>query len=300
MTNPHPGIPEFDYIKPETLAEASQFLFEHVGEARPLMGGTDIFVRMRDGVWKDMYLVDVKGLDGTNEITFDPTNGLTIGAAVNMNRVSVSLDVQKHYPVLVEAVESVASYQLRTRATIVGNICNASPAGDSIGACLLLDGELDVHGLTGTRQVPLKDFFTGPGETVLIAGDIVTSIHFPIPPRGMAGKYIKLGRNIASDLSIVGVTVVGYPDRDIPSGYRMKLALASVAPVPLVVKNLQVFLSENSITEETLRHASRIAMEACTPIDDVRASAHYRKMMVRNLSYKALKEVWEEIKDFGG
>jgi carbon-monoxide dehydrogenase medium subunit len=217
-----------------------------------------------------------------------------------MNRVSAFPEVSRTYPVLKEAVDSVASYQLRTRATIVGNICNASPAGDSIGACLLLDGVLDVHGLDGTRLVPLKDFFTGPGETVLIAGDIVTSIHFPIPPGGMAGKYIKLGRNIASDLSIVGVTIVGYSDHDAPSGYCMKLALASVAPVPLVVKNVQVFLSENSISEEALRHASRLAMEACTPIDDVRASARYRKMMVRNLSYKALKEVWEEIKGSGG
>jgi carbon-monoxide dehydrogenase medium subunit len=275
-------------------------LYEHAGEARPLLGGTDIFVRMRDGHWKDKYLVDVKGLDGTDEITFDPSTGLTIGAAVNMNRVCVLPEVRKTYPVLKEAVDSVASYQLRTRATIVGNICNASPAGDTIGACLLLNGVLSVHGMNGPRQEPLKTFFTGPGETILRAGDIVTSIRLPVPPPGSAGTYIKLGRNMKSDLSIVGVTAIGYPDVETISGFRFKLALASVAPVPLVPEDVQVYLAEQPINEEALRQAAQIVMDACTPIDDVRSSAHYRKMMVRNLSYKALKAVWDEIKGSGG
>lgn len=300
MINPHPGLPEFDYLKPGSLPEASQLLYEHAGEARPLLGGTDIFVRMRDGHWRDKYLVDVKGLDGTDEITFDPSTGLTIGAAVNMNRVSLLPEVQKIYPVLKEAVDSVASYQLRTRATIVGNICNASPAGDTIGACLLLDGMLSVHGINGMRQEPLKTFFTGPGETILSAGDIVTSIRFPVPPPGSAGTYIKLGRNMESDLAIIGVTAFGYPDAETISGFRLKLALASVAPVPLVLKDVQVYLAERPIDEESLHQAAQIAMDACTPIDDVRSSARYRKMMVRNLSYKALKAVWGEIKGSGG
>jgi CO/xanthine dehydrogenase FAD-binding subunit len=133
----HPTLPEFDYVKPTTLVEASQLLVDHAGEARPLTGGTDIFVRMRDGVWEDKYLVDVKALEGLDGITFDPTAGLTIGAACNMNRVSADPQVSEQYSVLAEAIESVASYQLRSRATIVGNICNASPAGDTIKAWLV-------------------------------------------------------------------------------------------------------------------------------------------------------------------
>ena len=128
----HPALPEFDYIRPGSLAEASQFLAGHPGEARPFLGGTDVFVRMRDGFLSPKYLVDVKNLDGTKELRFDPKSGLTIGAAVNMNQVAASPDVQAHYPLLVQACNSVASYQLRTRATIVGNICNASPAGDGV------------------------------------------------------------------------------------------------------------------------------------------------------------------------
>jgi len=299
MINAHPGLPKFDYIKPESFIQASEFLAIHPGEARPLLGGTDIFVRMRDGIWNDRYLVDVKGLDGMGEISFDPEMGLSIGAGVNMNQVIASPLVQEHYPVLAEAAASVASYPLRNRATIAGNICNASPAGDTIGACMLLDGLLNVHGLEGTRQESLRTFFIGPGQTKLEPGDIVTAIHFSPSPMGLVGRYIKLGRNVASDLSIVGVTAVGYPDRDNVSGWRFKLALASVAPVPLVVEEVEMILASKDIDETVLAEAAQIAMETCTPISDVRASARYRKHMVRNLSFKALKEVWNQLRQQG-
>ena len=145
INNTHPTLPEFDYIKLDTLVETSQFLAQHADKACPFLGGTDVFLRMRDGFLKPKFLVDVKHLDGTNDLQFDPEMDLTIGAAVNMNRIIASPEVQEHYPVLVEACRSVASYQLRTRATVVGNICNASPAGDTIGACLVLDGILHIH-----------------------------------------------------------------------------------------------------------------------------------------------------------
>lgn len=294
MITAHPGLPEFDYLKPNSLLEAIQFLASHADEARPLLGGTDIFVRMRDGFWHDAYLVDIKGLEGMKDISYDPSVGLTIGAAVNMNQVSASPDVREYYPLLMEAVDSVASYQLRTRATIIGNICNASPAGDTIGACMLLGGVLNVSGIEGTRQEPLATFFRGPGETILNPGDIVTAIQFPLPPTGLVGKYLKLGRNQLSDLAIVGVTAIGYPDQSTASGYRFKLALASVAPVPLVVPQAEAILAER-IDQEAITSAAQAAMDACSPIDDVRASARYRKWMVRNLSQSALSKVWHAL-----
>jgi CO/xanthine dehydrogenase FAD-binding subunit len=296
MNNAHPGLPEFDYIKPATLAEASQFLAQHAGESRPFMGGTDIIVRMRDGFWKDKYLVEVKHLDGMTSIQYDPAKGLTIGAATPMNKVAAHPDVKKYYPLLAEAASSVASYQLRNRATIVGNICNASPAGDTTGASMVLDGSLTVHGVGGVRTEPLKTFFLGPGKNVLKPGDIVTAITYPNPPNGWAGKYIKLGRNVLSDLSIVGITVMGYPDTTTRSGYRFRIALASVAPVPFVAAAAEAILSDKVINDVVLDEAAAAAMDGCTPIDDVRSSARYRKLMVRNLTRKALDEVWAKIK----
>ncbi len=291
----HPGLPEFDYIKPKTLAEASQFLAGHPNEARPFLGGTDVFVRMRDGFWKERYIVDVKNLDGTNDIQYDPQMGLTLGAAVNMNRVITSPEVLQHYPLLAEACLTVASYQLRTRATIVGNICNASPAGDTIGACIVLDGKLHVHGLAGMRQEPLSTFFNGPGQTKLKPGDIATAITFPLPPPGYHAMYIKLGRNAMGDLAIVGVTVLGYPDPGVPAGYRFRLALASVAPVPLVPLQAETILTEKPFSKATIADAAQAAMDACTPIDDVRGSARYRKLMVRTLTRKAVHDVYSHL-----
>lgn len=293
MITAHPGLPEFDYIKPASLDEASTFLAQHVGEARAFSGGTDTFVRMRDGVWQDKYLVDVKGLPGMNDLTFDPAKGLTVGAAVNMNRLIASLEVNEHYPVLAEAAHTVASYQLRTRATIAGNICNASPAGDTVGAGLVLDAKVHVHGVDGARVELLRTFFKGPGKTVLKPGDIVTAVEFLIPPKGSQGKYLKLGRNAIGDLAIVGVTAFGYPDGAAASGYRFFVALASVAPTPFMPD--MALLSEKAITPELIDEAADVAMNSVTPIDDVRGSARYRKLMVRNLVRKAVTEVWERL-----
>lgn len=293
--NTHPALPEFEYVQPTSLVEASEFLANHSGDARPFLGGTDVFVRMRDGFLTPKFLVDVKHLNGTNDLRFDPDTGLTIGAAVNMNRVIASPYVQEHYSLLAEACRSVASYQLRTRATIVGNICNASPAGDTIGACLALDGTLHIHGVDGARQESLGSFFLGPGKTTLKTGDIVTAIHFPLPPKKCSGMYIKLGRNQLSDLSIVGVTAFGHPDSGCQSGYRFRLALASVAPVPLVPLEAETYLANHSITPESLQEAAGLSADACSPIDDVRGSARYRKQMVRNMSAKALLEVWKNL-----
>ena len=295
MNTAHPGLPDFDYVKPGSLAEASEFLAEHAGRARPFLGGTDVFVRMRDGFWPSAYLVDVKHLDGTDELSFDPEIGLTVGAGVNMNRVIAYPLVAEYYPLIVEACRSVASHQLRSRATIVGNICNASPAGDTIGACLVLKGTLTVHGVDGFRQEPLETLFAGPGETILKAGDIVTSVILPLPPPGSAGKYIKLGRNAVGDLAIVGVSVFGYPDPQLPSGYCFRIALASVAPVPLLANEAEAILANGPINKTTIAEAAVAAMNACKPIDDVRGSARYRRLMVRNLTRLAVSQVYQKM-----
>jgi carbon-monoxide dehydrogenase medium subunit len=295
MINPHPGLPEFDYVKPATLEEASRFLAQHPGEARPFSGGTDCFVRMRDGFFHPKFMVDIKGLAGVDTLSFDSEAGLTIGAAVSMNRVAALPEAALNYPVLVEAIKTVASYQLRTRATIIGNICNASPAGDTIGAALVYNGVLKVHGVNGFRELPLQDFFRGPGKTLLEPGDVVTTITFPIPPSGEKGKFVKLGRNKVGDLSIIAVTAIGYPDDAAPSGFRFRIALASVAPVPLMAAQAETILSEKRINSETIEEAAQAAMDACKPIDDVRGSARYRKQMVKNLTRQALAEVWSKL-----
>lgn len=289
-------IAEFDYVRPQTHQEAVEFLAAHPETARPFMGGTDLFVRLRDGFYEEtQYAVDLKGLPGMQKISFDPAAGLRLGAAANMNRVAAHPAVQQHYPVLAQAARAVASYQLRNRATVAGNLCNASPASDTAPACLVLDAMVALYSLNGERRLPLNGFFTGPGRTQMQPGEIMTAIEIPPPPAGSAGRYLKLGRNAVGDLAIVGVAVYAYPDGTAAAGYRFRIALASVAPVPLRAASAEAILAQGPLSEDTIDAAANAAMMAATPISDVRGSAEYRRLMVRNLTRRALRELLAQI-----
>jgi CO/xanthine dehydrogenase FAD-binding subunit len=290
-----PGLPSFDYVRAGTPDEAIRLLKEHGATARLLMGGTDLFARMRDGFIQPQVVVDVKHLPGMQDVVYDEQTGLTIGAAVTMNQVTLHSIVQTHYPLLVEAANSVASYQLRNRATMGGNLCNASPAADTAPAVLVLEGSIVLHGPSGAREVPADEFFLGPGETAMQADELMTAIRLPLPPAGSVGRYLKLGRNKVGDLAIVGVAVLGFPDETTPSGYCFRIGLASVAPVPLRAPEAEEVLAANLPDEETLVLAADKAMAAATPINDVRSSAAYRKAMVRALTLRGLREVWERL-----
>jgi CO/xanthine dehydrogenase FAD-binding subunit len=241
-------------------------------------------------------LVDVKGLEGMRNLNFDLQEGLTIGAAVTMNQLVASPQIRAHYPLLAEACRSVASYQLRNRATVAGNICNASPAGDTLGACLVFEAELHIHGVDGLRREPLAAFFLGPGKNNLKPGDIVTAIQLPPPPQGARGEYLKLGRNRLSDLAIVGVTVLGWAEAGHSSGFHFRVALTSVAPIPLLLKNVEDFLTAHPASPDSFNEAACLSADSCSPIDDIRGSARYRKQMVKNLTARALSDIWEELR----
>jgi len=289
-----PGLPSFDYVRASALYEVPRLLEEHGEAARLLMGGTDLFVRMRDGFVSPQILVDVKHLPSMRDVSYDEQTGLTIGAATTMNEVARHPDVQAHYPLLAEAASSVASYQLRNRATLGGNLCNGSPAADTAPATLVLGGRIVLYRPTGEREIPADEFFLGPGATAMQAGELMTAIRFPILPPGSAGKYLKLGRNKAGDLAIAGVAVFGFPDGT-ASGYRFRIGLASVAPVPLRAREAEEVLAASPPGEETFALAAERAMEAASPIDDVRASAAYRKAMVRALTLRGLREIWRQL-----
>ena len=295
MHIPISGLPEFDYVKPDSLVQASRLLAEHGGEARPLMGGTDLFVRMRNRDLRPQILVDLKHLPGMRDVVYDGGAGLTVGAAVTMNRLARHPAVQAHYPLLAEAANSVASYQLRNRATVGGNLCNASPAADTGPAVHVLEGRLILYGPNGEREVAATEFFLGPGQTAMQPGELMTAIRFPVPPPGCSGRYLKLGRNRAGDLAIAGVAVLGFPDPAAPSGYRFRIALASVAPIILRPGEAEAVLAQNPPGDETFALAAEKAMQAATPIDDVRATAAYRRAMVRNLTLRGLRDIWTQL-----
>jgi CO/xanthine dehydrogenase FAD-binding subunit len=298
-----PGLPNFDYVRAGTPAEVIGLLEKHGEAARLLMGGTDLLVRMRDGVICPRIVVDVKHLPGMRDISYDEQTGLTIGAAATMNEVARHPEIQAHYPLLAEAANSVASYQLRNRATLGGNLCNGSPAADTAPATLVLEGRIVLYGLGGEREVPASEFFLGPGETAMEVREFMTAIRFPIPPADAVGRYLKLGRNKAGDLAIAGVAIFGFPDGPVGQvanlsyhlSYHFRIGLASVAPVPLRALEAEEVLAANPPGEDTFALAAEKAMKAARPIDDVRASAAYRRAMVRNLTLRGLREVWAQM-----
>ncbi len=295
MHEPLDRLPPFEYIKPASIQEAIQFLRQHPDEARPFLGGTDCFVRLRDRAWRAQYLVDLKHLPGMQDLRFDPKTGLRMGAAVNMNRLIALPEAQANYPALVAAVRTVGSYQLRTRATVVGNICNASPGGDTLGPCLVYGGVLHIAGVDGERTEELAAFFKGPGKTSLQLGEIVTSLQLPLPPVGGRSVYESLGRNALGDLAIVAVTVLGWPEKKNKSGFAFLIVLSAVAPTPLAANEAQELLAEKALGEKTIGEAARLCEQACKPIDDLRGSARYRKEMVRRLAERALRKVCQEL-----
>jgi CO/xanthine dehydrogenase FAD-binding subunit len=294
-----PVLPSFDYVSPESPQEVTRLLLRSNGDARLFMGGTDVFVRMRDGFIAPKTLIDVKHVPGMREISFGKRKGLTVGAAVDMNSLARHQAVVENYPLLAEALTSVASYQLRTRATMGGNLCNASPAADTAPAALVLEANMVVHGRRGDRIVPIAGFFLGPGKTAMRHGEFLLRIEIPPMPKGAVGRYLKLGRNAHGDLAIAGVAVLGYPDRKAKSGYSFRIALASVAPTPIRAPEAEAVLAGSPLTPDVVEAAAAAAMEAAKPIDDVRGSATYRKAMVKNLTRRALASVLDAIGSAG-
>lgn len=296
MKTASPGLPSFNYVRPATPDEVTDILLKYPGEVRLFMGGTDLLVRMRDGFLKPKMLIDVKHLPGITDIYFDPEAGLSVGAAASMNAIARHPAAAASYPLLVESIQTVASYQLRTRATMGGNLCNASPAADTAPAALVFEARLITWGPDGERSIPAENFFAGPGKSNLNPGEFVTQIDFPPPPAGAVGRYLKLGRNTAGDLAIVGVAVIGYPAQMVPSGYRFRIALASVAPTPIRVPKAETMLAQGPLDESTFEIAAQITRDTAQPISDLRGSADYRRAMVQALTRRALLDVWATLR----
>lgn len=290
-----PGLPDFEYLKAGSPQEVFSLLEEKGPDIKLLMGGTDLFIQMRDRDSGPGTLLDIKGLPGMGEISFDKKNGLTLGAAVTLNQISAQEEIQAHYPVLCQSADTVGNYQLRNRATLGGNICNASPSADMAPALLVYEAEVILASPRGERNLPVGEFWVGPGKTALAGDEYLKAIHFPPPPEGAAGRYIKLGRSKMGDLAVVGVAVLGFPDRDQPSGARFRIGINSTAPTPYRVPSAEQDLAANPVTEDALIKAAEDAMEISAPIEDVRATALYQKKMVRNLTLKGLKEIWARL-----
>ena len=236
---------------------------------------------MRDKIIQPEYLVDIKAIPQLNRITYSEQDGLHIGATVTLNEISDSKVIQRNYPILAEACKTVGSYQVRNRATLVGNICNASPAADTAPPLLVLDAKVNIIGPTGEKTVPINQFFAGVKKNILKKGEIVTSITVPPIKGKWTGVYLKQGRRKEVDLATVGVAVLCVRD-------EVRIALGAVAPVPVRAVKTEEFLKGKTIDEPLLEKAGKSALGEVSPISDIRSSQEYREEIIKVLVRRAI------------
>ena len=284
-------LPEFDYHNPQSLQEALILLDEYKRNARILAGGTDLIVTLRARQENPGHVIDVKQVKELRNLTFEEPGELRIGAAVSLNQL-VHYDVTlKAYAVLAQAAGTIGDYEVRNRGTLVGNICNASPAADSAPALLVLDATVNIASKLGSRKVPIREFFKGVKKTTLASNEMVTSVTVPIPPMGSRGCYMKARRTMGEDLAMVGVAGLVTPDTK--SGRKVRLAYASVAPTPVRVFDAEKIFEKKKPIDQLLDEAIPVIAKSVSPISDVRAGKEYRSNLVRVLTKRLLRSLWE-------
>lgn len=276
----------FDYFAPTSVSEAVQLLRQHEGKAKVLAGGTDLFLRMGRRVVLPEVVVDLKRIAELAHLRYSPQDGLHIGATVTHGEVVDHPAVQQHYGALATAANWVGSPQTRHRGTVVGNLCNASPAADTAPALLSYAAMVTIVGPDGQREVPLEAFFQGPGQTVLGPAEIVTAVRLPAPPERCGWGFARRTRT-AIDIALVSACAVVQRHNGVCGDVR--LSLGAVAPTPLRATRAEAVLTGQRPTAALLAEASRVAAEEARPISDVRCSAAYRKDMVAVLSKRCLE-----------
>lgn len=283
----------FEYFEPTTLEEAVTLLGRYYGQASLLAGGTDLLVEIKEQLRQPDYVINLKKIPGLDQLVYDEPQGLSLGALVTVRRVETSAFVAENYAGLAQAARDLASIQIRCRATVAGNICRASPSADTLPPLMAAGALVKLFGPRGERIVPLEDFFTDPGQTVLGQDEILTHITIPSPPDRTGQVYLKHGRRQAMELATVGVAV-----SLTMAGERCeasRIVLGAVAPTPIRARRAEQLLAGQVVDQAAITAAAKAAQAEARPISDVRGSAEYRREMVEVLTRRALSQAVERV-----
>jgi len=278
----------FDYIKPSNLADAISALKEYEN-AFLFAGGTDLLVGMKNNFLKPRYIIDLKGI--SNIKSFEYQEGWHFGALTTIRDIEVSETLQQKMPFLCQAASCLGSIQIRNRATIGGNLCNASPAADMATMFLAMDSQIKIISIDNEKVVGLDKFFTGPNSTILNRGEVLTEIIVPKDAEQFKGVYIKFGPRKGMDIGIVNIAVL--LDADFESGLcnRIRIALGAVAPTPIRARQAEGLLGGNALGPDSINKAAELASSETDPISDFRASAGYRKELVKTLVVRGINTI---------
>ena len=282
---------EFDFLTPRSVDEAIAFMSDREGEVHILAGGTDLLLGMREGTITPRAVMSLKKLSDFRTIEHSNDSGLRLGAMVTLRQVVRSTQIRERYPSLADAALLMASEQIRSLATVGGNLCNAAPSADMAPPLIALDAMVRLIGPEGERRLPLEEFFLGPGSTALDAGEMLAEIE--VPPTERKTRYMRLAPRAHMDIAVVGVAAGIQLNNSKVRAAR--IVLGAVAPVPLRVHSAEEALIGEALTEAAIEAASTIAAEECSPISDLRGSDWYRRRMVGVLVNRALHSFSETV-----
>ncbi|MDZ7672253.1 MAG: FAD binding domain-containing protein [Halanaerobiales bacterium] len=279
-------INEIEYFKPESLEEIFEILDENNGDTALLAGGTDLFIEMKHKTRKPDYVIDVKGLEELSKLE-ERDDGLFIGGTVTCNQIIESELVNKDYKVLADAALEVAAHQVRNRATVVGNLCTASPGADMFPGLLVLKTNVLVESKDGSREIPLEEFATGVKRNALKENEVVKGLLVQKHASDGRGAYMKKRRTKGPDLSAIGVA--GYLSKE---EEYLAFGLGAVAPTPVYIDVSDIFFGEGSYEEKEEKILEEV-VDNINPIDDVRSTKKYRIKMSQVYARRILSKLWK-------
>lgn len=279
---------DFEYFEPSSIEEAFTLLSQY-GEGKILAGGTDLLVKMKQGLINPPILVSLSKVLSLSYIQ-EEDGFMKIGALATLSQIERNFAVKSHFIALHEAVRSMASPAIRNAGTIGGNLANSSPAADTAPPLLAFGAKVKIESRAGSRIVELSDFFKGPGANVLKAGEILTEIQIPQPESDSGSSFLKMGR-VSADIAKINCAVfISREGRGIKS---CRVVLGSVAPIPLRIYQAEEVAKRREASDSLWKEIAELAAETIRPIDDVRSSAYYRKMVSSLMVEETLRAAWE-------
>jgi aerobic carbon-monoxide dehydrogenase medium subunit len=286
---------DFEYFRPQTIEEALILYKQGGSEARLLAGGTELVNEMRLGKTQPELVIDLKCIQSMDFLRLDE-EGVRIGALYRVRDAETSRQLQQSpYGVLSHAAGTLGSPQVRNKATIVGNVCRCSPSADLIPPLIALNARARIQSDEGERTLPVEEMLLGPGKTILKPGDIVTELIVPKMRSHTGCGYYKLSPRKSLDLAVVGVAVLLRTNPQISKCVEARIVLGAVAPTALRAKKAEAVLTGANLNPALIEEAAMAAAEQAKPIDDVRASAWYRKKMVAVATKRAIALALEQI-----
>ncbi len=279
----------FTYVSPKTIGEAAAILATEGDNAKILSGGTDIIVQLREGRRQAKVVIDVKAIPELNALSFDAQKGLTVGSAVPCHKIYGDAAIAKAYPGLMDSVTLIGGTAIQGRATLGGNVCTASPAGDSLPTLIALGAVAVVMGKSVTKEIPVEKMFAGPGKTVLQPGELLVAFRIPAPKPNSGAAYLRFIPRNEMDIAVVGAGVSVELDASKTKFVGARISIGAVAPTPLLVAEAGAALVGQAVSDAAINQAAELAKAAARPISDMRGSADQRKHLTAVMTRRALE-----------